>query len=128
MQEYPDMLIALTTGKTDRGTRATLAFSWGCAALAMGMKVTIFMTMEGTIWAARGAAAGVEVAGFEPLDSYYEQFLALGGEILVCAPCTEYYCAFDKNQIDRTLVDEANLSGLATVVGRIGSNTKVVTF
>ena len=44
--EYPDTLITLTTGKQDRGTRATLAFSWGCAALAMGKKVSIYLTME----------------------------------------------------------------------------------
>ncbi|MBM4372318.1 MAG: hypothetical protein FJ098_11730, partial [Deltaproteobacteria bacterium] len=57
-------LIVLTTGKQDRGTRATLAFSWGCAALAMGQQAAIYLTMDGTIWAASAATKGVSVAGF----------------------------------------------------------------
>ena len=113
---YPDMLITLSTGKQDRGTRATLAFSWGCAALAMGQKVAMFMTMDGTVWASKNAMKGVVVGGFEPLNDYLEQFFALGGELLVCAPCTEYYCAFDDEKIKMTMLDEAKLTGLATIV------------
>ena len=124
----PDVLITLTTGKQDRGTRATLAFAWGCTALAMGQKVTIFLTMDGTVWAAKGATKGVEVGGFEPLEAYLQQFLALGGELLVCAPCSEYYCAFDRETIPETFVKEAQFVGLATVVSRIGENTNTVTF
>jgi predicted peroxiredoxin len=125
---YPDTLITLTSGKQDRGTRATLAFSWGCAALAMGQKVTLFMTMEGTVWATRGAMKNVIVGGFEPLETYLEQFQALGGELLVCAPCSEYYCSIDGSQLTGKVIQNAELSGLATIVSRIGKETKTVTF
>ena len=128
MNNKPDILITLTTGKQDRGSRATLAFSWGCAALAMGKSVSIYLSMDGTVWAVKGAMKGVEVGGFEPIDDYLEQFVALGGEILVCAPCTEYYCAFDRDSIKGTLIDEANLTGLATIVSKMGNNTKSLTF
>jgi len=121
-------LITLTTGKQDRGTRATLAFSWGCAALAMGQKVSMFLTMEGTVWAVRGSMRDVEVGGFEPLEDYLDQFLALGGELLVCAPCSEYYCAFDRGSIRDTFVQEAKLTGLATIVSLMDEHTKMVTF
>jgi uncharacterized protein involved in oxidation of intracellular sulfur len=127
MKEHPDILITLMSGKQDRGTRATLAFAWGCAALAMGQKVTIYLTMDGTVWAARAAMKGVEIGGFDPLESYLEQFVSLGGEILVCAPCTEYYCSFNRNKISSTLIDQAQLTGLATIVSKIGTATKVVT-
>ena len=123
-----DTLITLTTGKTDRGTRATLAFAWGCAALAMGQSTTMYLTMEGTMWAVRGAAKGVEVGGFEPLELYITQFLELGGELLVCAPCSEYYCSFDRDATPGTMIEEARLSGLATVVSRIDSHTATMTF
>ncbi len=128
MSTYPDVLITLTTGKQDRGTRATLAFSWGCAALAMGQAVSIFLTMDGTIWAGKNAARGVSVAGFENLSNYIEQFLALGGELLVCAPCTEYYCSFDEENPEIKLLKEAQLTGLATIVSKMGPNTKIITF
>ncbi len=128
MNNYPDMLITLTTGKQDRGTRATLAFSWGCTALAMGQKVSMFMTMDGTVWAGKGATRGVLVAGFDPLEEYLEQFLSLGGELLVCAPCTEYYCAIDSSNPSGKVIEEAKLAGLATIVAKMGDNTKTVTF
>lgn len=128
MTDHPDLLITLTTGKQDRGTRATLAFSWACAALAMGKKVIVYITMDGTVWGTKGATKGVEVGGFEPLEDYFEQFFALGGELLVCAPCSEYYCSFDRSAIQGTLLEEAQLTGLATIVGRTGPNTKTVTF
>jgi predicted peroxiredoxin len=121
-------MIVLTTGKQDRGTRATLAFSWGCAALAMGQNVAVYLTMDGTVWATKGAADNVSVAGFESLDCYIDQFLALGGEILVCAPCSEYYCSFTPTSGRSALLGEAQLVGLATIVSRTGQATKIITF
>jgi predicted peroxiredoxin len=120
-------MIVLTTGKQDRGTRATLAFAWGCAALAMQQTASIFLTMDGTVWALKGATREVAVGGFEPLTNYVQQFTDLGGEILVCAPCSEYYCSVDVND-KATLIDEAKITGMATIVGKIGTTTKVVTF
>lgn len=128
MSNQPDELIILTTGKQDRGTRATLAFSWGCAALAMGQEVTIFLTMDGTVWAMKGSTREVEVGGFEPLEDYLEQFLALGGELLVCAPCSEYYCVADRDLISNKVIKGAQLAGLATVVSKIDGKTKTITF
>ncbi len=120
-----DLMIVLTTGKQDRGTRATLALSWGCTALAMGQKVTLFLTMDGAVWAMRGSTTGVKVLGFEPLEDYLEQFVLLGGTLLLCAPCAEYYCSFD---VEGSVEPGVELVGLATVVSQIKDNGKVVTF
>lgn len=128
MNSNTDTMITLTTGKQDRGTRATLALSWGCAALAMGQNVSIFLTMDGTIWASKDSAKEVTVAGFEPLEDYFEQFSELGGELLVCAPCTEYYCSVYKDEIRGVIRAEAELTGLATIVSKIGDTTKTITF
>ena len=128
MNGNTDMMITLTTGKQDRGTRATLALSWGCAALAMGQHVALFLTMDGTAWASKESAKEVEVAGFEPLEDYFEQFKELGGEMLVCAPCTEYYCSVGSSKMEGVLRPEAELTGLATIVSKIGEGTKIVTF
>ena len=128
MKNKTDIMITLTTGKQDRGTRATLALSWGCAALAMGQNVSLFLTMDGTVWASKGSAKEVIVAGFEPLEDYFDQFAELGGELLVCAPCTEYYCSLDRNNIAGKLRSESELTGLATIVSKIGDTTKTITF
>lgn len=125
---HPEALVVLTTGKQDRGTRATLAFSWACTSLALGRSTSLYLTMEGTLWAMKDAAAGVEVEGFEPLQEYIDQFLSLGGELLVCAPCSEYYCSFDRSKIGASLLEGCKVVGLSTVVGKIATGTSVVTF
>ncbi len=132
MAEESNLMIVLTTGKQDRGTRATLAFAWGCAAISLGKKVSLYLTMDG-IWALHGAMKGVEVNGFEvnefdPLKNYMEQFLEFGGEILVCAPCSEYYCASDQKQLSDALIAEAKLVGLTTIVAKADSRTQIITF
>jgi predicted peroxiredoxin len=121
-------LVVLTTGKQDRGTRATLAFSWACTALAMGQSASVFCTMEGTLWAYRKSLPNTRVDGFEPLDVYVEQFLTLGGRLLVCAPCSEYYCAYDRAQMSEMLIEGAEVTGLTSVVSLIGPGSTVVTF
>ncbi len=126
MSKEVDTVLVLTTGKQDRGTRATLAFSWGCAALAMGQSASIFLTMDGTVWSMQGSMSKITVAGFDSLETYYEQFVELGGEILVCGPCAQYYCSMPDTG-DARPQGEAKMVGLATIVSKIGSNTKVIT-
>lgn len=122
-----DVLVVLTTGKQDRGARATLALAWGCASLAMGKRVLLYLTMDGTIWAMQGTSHNVQVDGFEPLSAYLDQFMELGGEMVVCAPCSEYYCSLDRGAVNNIL-PQAQLTGLATVVSKLGAQTKVITF
>ncbi len=128
MSQDGAMVVVLTTGKQDRGTRATLAFAWACTALAMVKKVSLYLTMDGTIWGMQGSMKGLRVEGFEPLHHYLEQFLLLGGELLVCAPCSEYYCSFDREKIQTTFIPEAKLVGLTTVVSKISDGGTVITF
>lgn len=128
MADHVDTIIVLTTGKQDRGMRATLALSWACTVLAMSKSVALYMTMDGTVWATRGSADGVQVDGFEPLGEYFEQFFALGGTLCVCSPCSHYYCGQDRDQIEKTLVPQAKLCGLSTVVGMAAAHSQVITF
>lgn len=128
MSEKTDAIIVLTSGKQDRGTRATLAFSWACTSLALGRTTAIYLTMEGTLWGLKDATKGVRVEGFEPLEVYLEQFIELGGELLVCSPCSEYYCAIGSSVPSGQLIDACTLVGLSTVVGKIEQGTNVVSF
>jgi len=128
MPESDNVVVVLTTGKHDRGTRATLAFAWACTALAMGKSVSLYLTMDGTIWAMQGTMKGLKVEGFEPLTEYLDQFFVLGGEMMVCAPCSEYYCSFETKKMTETLIPEAKLVGLTTIVSKIGPGSCVVTF
>lgn len=128
MTNNNSVLVVLTQGRQDRGSRATLALSWACTSLALGMDVSLYLTMDGTVWSLTSATEGIQVDGFEPLEQYMEQFLELDGELLVCAPCTEYYCAFDRDQIATRLHPKATIVGLSTVVAKAANGATVVTF
>ena len=128
MSNEEHVVVVLTTGKVDRGTRATLAFAWACTAMAMGKSASLYLTMDGTIWAMKGAVTGLQVEGFEPLSQYLEQFILLGGELLVCAPCSEYYCSFDRERMATAMIPEAKVVGLTTVVSKTGPGGSIVTF
>ena len=130
LEDSTDTVIVLTTGKSDRGVRATLAFGWACTALALGKNVSMYLTMEGTVWAMQKSAKSVKVEGFEPLQEYIDQFIELGGKILVCAPCSEYYCSLPQSndESNYNLIPQAKLSGLSTVVSKVTSQTNVISF
>jgi uncharacterized protein involved in oxidation of intracellular sulfur len=128
MGKETDMMVVLKTGKSDRGASATLAFGWACTALALGKKVTMFLTMDGTIWSLKDSCKGVKVEGFDPLNEYVDQFFSLGGKMLICAPCTEYYCSIPKELRSREIYQEAELAGLSTIVSMVGNGTSMASF
>jgi predicted peroxiredoxin len=116
------LMIMLTTGPEDRGNRATLAFSMGVAAKISGVDTTIFMTMSGTVWSRQSACAKVHINGFDPLEQYVRQFHELGGNILVCSPCHDFYCAIAGGT---DLIPGAELAGLTHVVDQVMSASTV---
>ncbi|MFH1873928.1 MAG: DsrE family protein [Pseudomonadota bacterium] len=127
-KEKERLLIILSTGKQDHGAKATLAFAFACSALSMGADVAMYVTMDGTIWGLKEAAKGVCMPGFEPLESYINQFQDLGGKIYVCPPCVEYYCSVDKKLVVQGLRGGAEVTGMATAFHFIEHNGRVVTF
>ena len=116
------LMIILTTGPEDRGNRATLAFAMGVSSLISGVETSIFMTMSGTFWSRQSACTKVQINGFDPLTSYIGQFHELGGTILVCSPCHDFYCA---NADSQTLLPGAELAGLTHVVDQVMSASTV---
>jgi predicted peroxiredoxin len=107
------MLIILTSGPEDRGNRATLAFSMGVTALFTGVETTLYMTMGGTFWSRKSSIERVRIDGFEPLKEYVEQYRELGGKIVVCSPCDEFYWPID---LAGERLDGSELVGLTYVV------------
>ena len=116
------LMIILTTGPEDRGNRATLAFAMGVSSLVSGVDTTVFMTMGGTFWSRQSACSKVHIDGFDPLSSHIEQFADLGGKVLVCSPCHEFYCSVAK---DAQLLPGAELAGLTHVVDQVLSASVV---
>jgi predicted peroxiredoxin len=116
------LMIILTTGPEDRGNRATLAFAMGVSSLVSGVDTTIFMTMGGTFWSRKAACNKVHIDGFDSLAEHIDQFAELGGKVLVCSPCHEFYCSVAK---DTQLLPGAELAGLTHVVDQVLSASVV---
>jgi hypothetical protein len=47
---------------------------------------------------------------------------------MVCAPCSEYFCSFNRSLVSESLRAEAKLVGLSTVVGLTNARSTLVTF
>jgi predicted peroxiredoxin len=80
------VVINLATGLED-GERVTVALLVGGAALEQGKQVIMFLTKEAIRLALPGYGEGTACDGCPPLGRLLEQFVAGGGQLLVCPVC-----------------------------------------
>jgi predicted peroxiredoxin len=124
------LLVVLTTGPSDGGRKAAIAFGVALAALAHGDDVHVFLSLESAIFGTPGGADGLSPRGFsEPLDQYIRHFIELGGQLEVCSSCYEEYCRdFPKDERGRpALRPGTNIHSLGIVAERT-HEMPVVTF
>ena len=112
-----NVVIILTRGKSDNGKHATMAFSCGLSAIAMGCRATIFLTSDGAVWGYQGSASGITVQGFPPLDELLGQYLDAGGRLVLCSVCHRTCSAGGPNdQINVVRLPETEIGGYATIL------------
>ena len=87
MSDTQKLLIVLTEGKADNGRKATVAFSMGLSALALGVDVAVFLTSDAAVWGYEQSAYGISVPGFLPLADLIDKFVETGGQLLLCSTC-----------------------------------------
>jgi len=99
MSEQKKLVIVVTNGFNDE--RSSVAWSVANSGINSGLEVTMFLVSSGVDWVRRGAA---EVAQLNPLDppvsEMIDNFLASGGNILVCPPCAQVRGYAEKDMID----------------------------
>ena len=121
----PHVVIMLTVGKSDNGKNATMAFSCGMSALAMGNPATIFLTSDGSVWGFEGSAEGIRVQGFPPLEELIHLYLDQGGELIICSVCHKT-CSTGNPDSNPTvkMLPETQVGGFATIIDKgIGGMT-----
>ena len=91
-QPSQSLTIMLMSGTEDGGKRATLAFVAALSAAAMERPVQVFLAGDGAIWGDPDQADQVEMPGFPPLVELIQEYLDLGGVLLVCSAC-EHFCS-----------------------------------
>ena len=87
MVEKEEKVVYIATHAGEDPERASLPFVLANAALAMDMKAVVALQGTGVYLAKKGYIENVFAAGLPSLKELVEQFLELGGKLLVCSPC-----------------------------------------
>ena len=124
MSEGKHVTVILTSGKSDNGKTATLAFSAGLAAAAMGQPTAVFLTGDGAVWGYEGSADGISVQGFPPLNQLISQYREVGGRLLLCSVCHRT-CSTGRPEDNPTIkmLDGTEVAGFATALELAGLGT-----
>ncbi len=128
-EQNKGLIVMLTSGKEDRGKRATLAFSAACSALAMGGETQVFLVGDGAHWGYEGHTSNIKHAGFPSLRELMSEFVELGGQIYVCSTCDKV-CAVP-GELDQPVLKrrpEVSPRGFTAVLSDVMGGGSSVTF
>lgn len=129
--------VVLTTGP-QAAARARLGLDAALAAVASGLEVAVFLTLEATAWACEPRRVDDEAGVYDLIDQVRE----LGASVSCCSACATEQCGTDPGssrqggaaaQCGTTAVAVAttpgiDLVGLATLMERVASGVPTVTF
>jgi len=110
MEEKKEKVFYIATHAGEDPERASVPFTLGKAALAMDIEATIFLHGSGVWLATKGYAEHVRAEPFEPINKLMEDFVELGGKLLVCVPCLQA-----RNIDESDLVEGAELAAAGKV-------------
>jgi predicted peroxiredoxin len=89
MSEAKEKMVFIVTHAGEDPERATFPFVMANAAQAMDMEALIILQGTGVYLGQKGYAEHISVPGLTPLKTLLENFVANGGQMLVCIPCLE---------------------------------------
>ena len=107
MAEKEKKVFYIGTRADDDPEKAAMPFVMACAALAMNIKATIALQGNAVYLAQKGYAEKVlPGGGFPPMKELLDNFMELGGELKVCAPCIK-----SRNIEEYELIEGAQTTG-----------------
>jgi uncharacterized protein involved in oxidation of intracellular sulfur len=104
-------MVIIATHGPDDPERATFAFVMGNGALAMDAEVVAILQGSGVMLAKKGCYEHIAAAGLPPLKKLVDDFVELGGKVLVCGPCIK-----ERNIAPEMLIDGAETIATARAV------------
>jgi predicted peroxiredoxin len=107
--------------------RATLGFAMAVASASSGIKVVIFLTMEGVMWADELEDHMVQVEGFERITDYVTLLQEAGARLEACTSCVQTFCpSMKRTESSKKIRDGFVLAGLSTAAIRASKIPTVV--
>ena len=122
MSEQRNLVVVITNGFNDE--RSSVAWSIANSGINTGLKVTVFLVSSGVDWVRKGAA---EVAQLNPLDpplsEMIDNFMASGGDILICPPCAKV-----RGYSERELIDGIRITSSSAMHELIAQGAATLSF
>ena len=116
-----DLIIVMTRGIHDEVSTVGLTLANG--ALTSGKTVGLFLTSAAIDLVRRNGIDHTHVSPMEPLKNLLEDFMARGGDVWACPPCTTAR-GYDKE----SLVEGVVISGASVIFERIREGAATLTF
>lgn len=121
-EEKRKLVVVVTNGFHDE--RSSVAWSVANSGINSGLEVTMFLVSSGVDWVRKGAA---EVAQLNPLDpplsEMIDNFMASGGNILVCPPCAKV-----RGYAEKDLIEGVSLKGSGAMHELISQGAATLSF
>jgi uncharacterized protein involved in oxidation of intracellular sulfur len=110
-QKREEKILYISTCGGDDPEKASMPFVLAGAALAMDIKATICLQGNAVYLAQKGFADHVlPGGGFPPMKKLIQDFIELGGKMLVCVPCIK-----KRNIAETELIDGAETTAAGAV-------------
>jgi predicted peroxiredoxin len=118
-----DKLVFISTCGPEDPERATFPFVMANAALAMDVEAVV--ALQGpSVWVAyRDTLEHVLAGGLPPLKQLVEDFISLGGRLLVCSPCIKH-----RQMDEKDLIEGAQVIAAAVLTTEILSANNVLNY
>jgi len=121
MESTKDLIIVMTKGIYDEVSSVGLTIANG--ALTSGKTVGLFLTSSAIDLVRKNGINHTQVTPMEPLKDLLESFMARGGDVWACPPCTVAR-GYDAD----SLIDGVVIHGASVIMERIGKGAATLTF
>ena len=93
------ILVNITRGKNELHA-VSMALGLAQSAIKDGRKAVVFLNVEAPVFAAKDLDADLHFADFPPIKKMLADFIATGGQVLVCKHCTHVVKLKQQDMID----------------------------
>ena len=115
-----DLIVVMTKGLYDEVSSVGLVLATG--AQTAGMNVGLFLTSSAIDLVRKNGINHTHVAPMEPLKQMLDDFIARGGKVWVCPPCTK-----SRGYDQSSLIEGVEIHGASVIFERIKKGAKTLT-
>jgi uncharacterized protein involved in oxidation of intracellular sulfur len=121
--EQKEKIVIISTIGNEHPEKATIPYVMATAAEALDVEVVIILQSNAVVLAKLGEADKVVASGFMPVKQLIENYIEMGGNLLLCSPCLK-----ERNISKEDLINGSEIIAAGTVITEVLSATSVLTY